>query len=100
VRGDLVKKEVQIRESDNSHFLHIFREKRVTTSFSYQLLSTAIALQTGVVVAQGLRVWTVYIMKCSARRLQQLYGVPIVLYGDDFGVDNSGSWYSFAAVDS
>ncbi|GJT25703.1 retrovirus-related pol polyprotein from transposon TNT 1-94 [Tanacetum coccineum] len=56
-----------------------------------------IALQTRVVATKGLLVWTVYIMKCSARRLQQLYGV---LYGDDFGVDSSSSWYSFAAVDS
>ena len=47
--------------------------------FLLSFLSTAIALQTSVVATQGLRVWTVYILKCPARRLQQLYGVPIVL---------------------
>ncbi|GJY41386.1 retrovirus-related pol polyprotein from transposon TNT 1-94 [Tanacetum coccineum] len=45
----------------------------------FKFLSTAIALQIGVVAAQGLRVWTVYILKCPAGRLQQLYGVLIVL---------------------
>ncbi|GKB24166.1 hypothetical protein Tco_0863567 [Tanacetum coccineum] len=66
----------------SSIFSMTLGKRELTTSFRilpFRFLSTAIALQTSVVAAQGLHVWTVYILRCPARRLQQLYGVPIVL---------------------
>ncbi|GKB56437.1 hypothetical protein Tco_0912623, partial [Tanacetum coccineum] len=51
----------------SSIFSMTLGKRELTTSFRF--LSTAIALQTSVVAAQGLHVWTVYILRASLRKL-------------------------------